>query len=370
MAVDFGPLRAHPCFPVLDSLAEHVGQERDLIQGVEFLCLAGGRMGLPINVEIHSENATVDLFTANRILDLRPDNVIRVDTHSEFRAAEAAGFQTDTGQVAVIFVRRNHRHLYRDVTEYTARVLPNGKPLPSLLHIVSSPSASAVPPIPSTLRIQAGLTARGTANFGREFSVPRSRNVGTELSQLVEMLPRQPDYPNDLRVQYCSHLRPEHALLLERLIQVFVALRLALPGEHSREAKVTVDDFAAIRALLIALPLMPIDRKVSPEALRFAQMIFEQVRRPDFQLELPDQSLAGHRWFRRSDCEAWTGFAYNTAKKRLQELEEEGILKTTVAVNNREQGRQIHYRFHESRKPPFQWENPFFLLPEVKGLTM
>ena len=62
---------------------------------------------------------------------------------------------------------------------------------------------------------------------------------------------------------------------------------------------------------------------------------------------------------------SWTGLSYNTVKKHLRQLEEEGLLRSTVAENNREQGRQIHFQFVDNRAPPFAWKNPFEGLPQL-----
>jgi hypothetical protein len=371
------PLRAHPVFQLADVLAAYLGVQRDLIQFIEFLSLAAGRMVMPISLDVHSDNLTIDLHTANRILDLRHDHVARVDTHRDFRDLERRGFHlppparnsygkdppSNPRPLSAILIRGNHRFLHRDVTEYTARMLGSDFALPSLWRIadVSAP----LPPVPSTLRLQTGLTARGLDEFGCEFCVYRAKGEETVLATIVEALPFQPVFSNPLRTQYRDTLPPERALVFERLVQVIVALRIQVPGAHSRKPEVLLDDYSAARALALALPLMPVDRQVSPQALTSAERIFAGVNDPNFQLELPDQSLQGHKWFSRRDAVTWTGWAYNTVKNQLRELENEGILQTTVAESNRERGRQIHYRFGAGHSPPFAWKNPFELLPDL-----
>ena len=66
----------------------------------------------------------------------------------------------------------------------------------------------------------------------------------------------------------------------------------------------------------------------------------------------------------------WTEYGYNTVKKHLQELEDDGIVVSTVAENNRDHGRQIHFRFADGRVPPFRWKNPFENLPDLTGVTV
>jgi DNA-binding transcriptional ArsR family regulator len=82
-------------------------------------------------------------------------------------------------------------------------------------------------------------------------------------------------------------------------------------------------------------------------------------------IELPDLSVYGPKWFTRGNAMDWTDLSYNTVKKHLRQLEEEGLLRSTVAQNNREQGRQIHFQFVDNRAPPFAWKNPFEGLPQL-----
>ena len=53
-----------------------------------------------------------------------------------------------------------------------------------------------------------------------------------------------------------------------------------------------------------------------------------------YQLALPDQSDAGHRWFTRNHVAKWADLGYTTIKKHLQEMEDDGLLVSTVDRNN------------------------------------
>jgi hypothetical protein len=154
-------------------------------------------------------------------------------------------------------------------------------------------------------------------------------------------------------------------LILERLLQVVANLRRVVCGFGRAEPAVTPEDYRAVRALLSSLPLAPIDRSISAHAIDTADRLFKAIGSNDHQLSLPDRSTEGHGWFTRADAIRWTGFGYTTVKKHLGELEDDGILVSTVAQNNRDHGRQIHFRFADTRAPPFGWANPFEALPDL-----
>jgi hypothetical protein len=120
--------------------------------------------------------------------------------------------------------------------------------------------------------------------------------------------------------------------------------------------------------LLISLPLAPVDRTLSAQAVVTANHVYEAVHSPNHQLPLPDRSGEGHHWFTRADAVKWTKYGYTTVKKHLQELEDDGILLSAVAENNRDHGRQIHFRFAGGAAPPFRWRNPFGKLPDLAGI--
>ena len=87
------------------------------------------------------------------------------------------------------------------------------------------------------------------------------------------------------------------------------------------------------------------------------------------QLCLPDRSAEGSKWFRRGEAVRWTGLGYTAVKAHLAELEGEGLIRSTVGPDDRKQGREIYYRFLDSRAPPFTWRNPFDSLPTADELT-
>ena len=374
------PLRIHPAFGVADLLAAHTGLERDLIQLVEFLSLAAGRMVMPVNLDVQTDRVAVDLHVANRVLDLRHEHVARVDTHRAFRALERDGFRLHGSSVApyvagpppslrpvaAVLIRGFHRNLHREVSEYTSRVLGVEFTLPSLWRV--SDRTADLPPVPTALRVQAGQVRRGLAWFGYAFAGHRQTMAGEILAALLEALPIQPDYPCAFRDRFVTATRPEPMLVFERMLVVIVTLRLHLPGVADRRREVKIDDYEALRALLTCLPLVPEDRDLSPQSLATANTVFEALERCGGE-ELPGHSQEGSKWFTRQDAMQWTLLGYNTAKKHLQELEGEGILVSTREESNRERGRKIHFRFADGRKPPFRWRSPFEGLPDLSPRT-
>jgi hypothetical protein len=235
-----------------------------------------------------------------------------------------------------VLVRGNHRLLHRDVTEYTARVIGADSALPSLWRVgdVSSP----LPPVPSTLRIQTTLTGRGLDDFGVAFSAHRESAIKRVLEDLLQRLPTQPLCNCAFRQEYRGAISPEFMLVTERLLSVMATLRILLANPESEVFEINYDDFRATRALLTTLPLTPIDRQVSPQALVTAENVHGRLQDAHEQLSLPDLSDQGHKWFTRRDAMRWTGLGYNTVKKHLGGLEGEGLMQTTVAENNRERG--------------------------------
>lgn len=374
------PLRIHPAFSLADVLAEYVGIDRDLIQFLEFLSLAAGRMVMPINLDIQTDNVTVDLHIANRILDLRHGHVARADTRREFRELERGGFYLPADAalgyvngppgpcpIAAILVRGNHRLLHREVSEYISRVLSGDFTLPSLWRVTDL--TSTLPPVPATLRVQTVQANRTLDDFGHAYAGYRLCAEEDDLAGLIQSLPTQPSYNCAFRSRYRGAIRPELMLVFERLLAVLAALRITLPTSPAKQSQVLLEDYEAVRALLICLPLTPIERELTPQALQTAAVVHEAMISDDAGLALPDLSQFGQKWFTRHDAMSWTDLSYNAVKKQLCELEGEGILVSTVAESNRERGRQIHLRFADGQTPPFAWKNPFEALPALAAVS-
>ena len=171
-------LKKHPVYAITDPLAEFMGVEKDLVQFIEFLSLVAGRMVMPVNIDIQTNQVAVDLHLANKVMDLRRGHVARVDTHREFRALERAEFYLKGAKLlhysdepvgalrplAVVLIRGTHRLLQRETSEYTARLTGGDFSLPSIWRI--SDLVSGLPPVASSLRVQAGQANRMLDDFG------------------------------------------------------------------------------------------------------------------------------------------------------------------------------------------------------------
>ncbi len=308
MSDSLAPLRTHPAFQVVaDTLAAYVGIERDVVQFMEFISLCAGRMVMPINLDILSDNVTVDLHVANRLLDLRSCHIARVDTHREFRALERSKFliepprprQGDSDEslsqhpCSVVLLRGNHRILHRDITEYTARLLQSDEALPSIWRV--SDLASSLPPVPSTLRIQTTQTGRDLRRFGSSFAVHRTDPSATTLAERIDSLPTRPDIKCHFRHRFQEHGPPELMMIVERVLCVLSVIRESLLNSSAKPREVLIEDYAAGRSLLTSLPLTPIDRQLSPNALITAEQLHKRLESPGVGIELPDLSQYGQR---------------------------------------------------------------------------
>lgn len=353
-------LQQHPIYQVANDLGSFLGLEKDWIAFSEILSLFAGRMATPINVDIVSDQWTLDLTIADRIASLVGDRVVPIDTYKEFRAEERRGF----AERDVLWFRRDYPRLHQDLVGFMARAADSAEGAPSIWRIQPGfvePSANS-----PTLRLIASSTHRKLDGFAASFA----SNTGNpthriRLVEVIETLCPRVRYSFPLRDQVSGSLAPSLMLIVERLLQLFANIRRILT-DFRTDRIVTAEDYEAVRTLLVNLPLVPVDRIVSADAIETAERIHAHVYAGDHQLALPDHSSEGHHWFTRKHVVKWTQLGYTTAKKHLNELEDDGLVVSTVDRNNRERGRIIYYRFAEDRAPPFDWTNPFAALPPLK----
>jgi len=345
------PLRSHPIYSLAGDLARYVGVEQDFIQFAEFLSLAAGRMAMPINLEIVSEHCTVDMYIAHRVLDLLPDQVQWADTNGKFRDLEGNKFK----DVAVILVQASRS--FRHFAERTTRSVREDGGLPSLWRI--SDRSLAITGDQSTLRLMTPHARRELKNFGDAFAGGPILGSSQKLTELLRRLPASHHYSCNFRAQYEGVLAPLFMLVLERLQQVFAAIRISMDDSPDKTEAVLPIDYRAARAMLTHLPLTPADRQLSAGSLVTAETVFEQVSKDEHQYSLADRSSEGNKWFSRENARKWTGLGYNTVKDHLGELENAVILRSTRPERDRGRGQPIHYRFDPQAAPPFQSQNPF-----------
>lgn len=244
--------------------------------------------------------------------------------------------------VAAVLARGDHPFLFRNATEYTARRTLSDFYLPSVWRVTERPLT--LPSVPSTLRLyvsresdpeQSGAVACDIDYFGESFATLVCTGDDEFLADLILRLPQPPLYDCPFRERFRRSIGHSVMLVLERLLLVLAAFRIHWPTSADRRQEIAPADYYAARALLTNLPLVPIDRRLSPSALKTAETVFDSIQRTGHQLSLPDRSSEGHGWFTRQDAKDWTGLSYTSVKKHLQELEE-GLLLSTLGQNNRD----------------------------------
>ena len=355
--------RDHPVYKTASALEEHIGIKCDLIHLAIFLSAAAGNMVSPLPLDIYSNSLIADLMVAQRILELLRGKYRSVDTHKQFREIERKGY----AGLAVLLVRGNHRTFFRDATEYTAGLGIDVFRLPSVIRITDQ--LPSVTPVPHTLRIMAAQAERDLDDFAHAYATYKERPRGRDLHQLLLKLPVHPTYSCAFRDGFKGKTDSSSMLIFERLLLVVSAIRTNHPESPDTRPGIDISDYRCTRTLLTKLPLCPIGTAVSPKALASAELIYDELKGGRHQLSLPDHSAEGSKWFRRAEAMTWTGLGYTAVKAHLAELEGEGLLRSAIARTDRKQGREIHYRFQDSRAPPFTWRNPFDSLPTHDELT-
>ena len=364
-------LRSHPVSAIIEPLSRYTGIGRSLITLTEYLSLSAGKMVMPVNIDLVTDQEGLDLQVVDRLLRIDRSCVARIDTHRQFYALEKDGFEN----LAVILIRRFHSHLYRNVVGCMARSPDPEEFLPSVWRIVSQDTDPFL--MAPTLRLFTKQVPRKLQDFAHAYAVAAGPTQDCEyLSGLLNTLART-CYPCYFRQHYSMEsnattgedaptIGPLPLLVLERMLQVFANLRRLI--DRRSERAITIPDYRAVRALLLSLPLAPVDRTVSAHAIDTAKKIFDAVHSGNHQLSLPDRSGEGHGWFTRVHAMKWAECAYNTVNKHLQELENDGIVISTKAQNNRDHGVKIHFRFADGHVPPFRWKNVFEGLPDITNV--
>ncbi len=161
------PLREHAVHRLIPPLETFVGIGRDLIVTPEFLSLAAGKKATPVNLEVITDVLGLDQYVADRLLNLYPDNVARLDTYAQFRAEESNAFENR--YVAVI--RGNHGRLYRSIASKMARAIDSCTSAPSLWRFDTRDSEPflAIP----TLRLHTNQAHRDLTHFAQRHAVLR-----------------------------------------------------------------------------------------------------------------------------------------------------------------------------------------------------
>lgn len=370
-------LAGHPLTGITDSLSQYLGIGADVVSFTLFLSRAAGRLGLPFNVTISSDDPSAEHLIADRLINIVPEGVKRVETIKQLRELAESGFE-DT---EVVVVRSLHDGLFRFASESTCRDVSKTSP-PSVWLISDNPAT--VSPIGPTLSLLAQQTERSLSGFGHHYSaVPRSdENPQREqLRRLLLALKHRRQYPCPFQHRVRAALKPYEMLIVNRMLATVAALRIELAHQQGDfvadvQAVVSIDDYRLVRSLLANLPISSRHSTLTPCAAETGELLYEAiVKKSDYQKTLPDHSTFGKRAFTRRDAEEITQLSYNTIKDHLAQLEGEGIIESLVvdAANRkalvRRQGRQIHFRFANTRSPPFGIVNLFSNLPTTEEIA-
>ncbi|MEO2015628.1 MAG: hypothetical protein ABGZ53_14790, partial [Fuerstiella sp.] len=222
----------------------------DLISLLMFLLRISGRIGSPMNLQLVTNNLTVEVMLVDRLLDLdRRSCCYGMNPEDLGRGA------TIRSKRDVVVFRRGKHSDFNLACEVTCRYRAESSP-PSIWHITDTrPKTTNIGP---TLAIQASDITRSLRGFGHSFS-PISMRPGQSIAedwlrQLLEQLRFKLGFTCPFVESLRAKMRPEDMLIVSRLLVTIAAVRSAILGmEHGlmeRQIVITVDDYAVTRRLL------------------------------------------------------------------------------------------------------------------------
>lgn len=366
----------HPISEIAALLGEFLGIGVDHVSLTMFVSRASGRLGLPINLALYSEDPGAELMIADRIGNIVPETMKHVASLKQLLRLESEGFRD-----AEVVLIRGPRNLYRLASESVCRDTAKFS-LPSVWSITDDQMAcSRVGP---TLALLAGEADRSLVGFGHHFSTERVIDDPSSQIILRNLMLRLKDH-TAFACSFAQYLRaelkPSDALIVNRMLTTVAALRnVWATVRHSRSSNrapmVTLDDYRATRMLLTSLPIPRRDSELSPSAAETAAALHEAiVLNATYQRSIPDNSGFGAKAFTRQHAANVSGLSYNTIKQHLKQLENEGIIES-IAVNEhrnqsrvRRQGVQLYFRFNQTRSPPFFSNSQFGCLPTAEDIA-
>ena len=370
-------LHGHPLRETAADLGDYLGVGVDAISLMMFVSRAAGRLGIPINLAIYSDDPGAENLIADRIINIVPETVMRADTIKRFRDLAEQDF-VDT---ELVLVRSLHNGLFRFATEAACR--DTAKSCPPSVWLISD-DQSPVPRLGPTLALMARQTARSLAGSGHHFSrSPESEEMASrkKLRQLTLQLKNRQRYERPFQDRIRAALKPSDSIVFNRTLATITALRIERGNIDGRfqpksESVISIDDYRVARGLLNALPTPGELSHLSPYAAETGAELYEAfVENPDHQLTIPDNSAFGNKAFTRQQACAVTGYSYNTIKEHLKRLEDEGVVES-IAVHEqqrnsrvRRQGVQIYFRFNRAKSPPFGTGSPFASLPTEEQIA-
>lgn len=370
-------LGEHPLHVIAGWLGEYLGIGVDCITLTLLLSRVGGAMGNPINLAIYSDDPGADQMIADRIVNIVPENVARVSTFQQVHDLSRANFP----ETELLLTRNDHDSLFRVACDATCRDTQRCLP-PSVWTI--SDERSTIAACGPTLVLLSNPPDRSRVGFGHCFARVGEESGMTachQLRQLVLLLKNRRRYPCQFERKLYAFIGLSQMLVVNRLLAIIAALRIEythLRGTFTTRADeaISIDDYHITRELLQLLPTPGQHSNLSPAAADTAGNIFDAINDNGYQQTIPDNSGFGKKSFTTRIVTELTGFSYNTVKKHLKQLEDEGIIESLVVSSSkrnaicRGRGRQIYFRFVNNRSPPFGVSNPYDSLPtpdEIAG---
>lgn len=365
-------LEGTPLLEVANTLGEYLGIGCDFLSFLLFLSNAAGRMSIPVNLSIYSDSPGSDQMIADRIANIVPDGLKQVDTIGEFRILKDLEFKGPR----VVLIRNDCEALFQYACRASCQDVSKGGAAPSLWLLTDRNSKR--PLVGVTLGVLASQGPRMLTGFGHSFCGPADAPPDEARENLEELLSRLMP-PKNLTCAFQDRIRaevrPEEMVIFNRVLRVFTALRIGWIHRKNEQApsgkfQILIDDYRLSRDFLTSLPLAPLDSSASAYAIETAEVLYQATEaNAGYQKEAPDHSPLGRKLFTRRDAQKITGLSYNSVKTHLSELEDAGILESTVIPVERERGKQIHFRFLEGRAPPFGLSSPYQDLPPAERIA-
>jgi hypothetical protein len=370
-------LGSHSIAKLASLLGDYLGIGADCVSLAMFLSRAGGRLGVPFNLAIFSEDAGTEHLISDRLINIVPETVRHAETIKQFRTLSDQRFDG----TELVLVRSLHEGLFRFACETACRDL-SATTTPSVWLITDERSTVAI--IGPTLSLMANQTDRQLTGFGHKFSKTTNGHdecTAGRLRQLLLQLGNR--VPHACPFESCirADLKPNDMLIVNRLLATIASVRVEMlhaEGQYLSAAKteVSLDDYRVTRELLLNLPVPGAHSNLSPHAAETGEILYYEIScNSKYQLSIPDNSDFGMKGFTRKTAMKATGFSYNTVKDHLAKLEDEGVLESLVVTPtqkgklNRKQGRPIYFKFANARSPPFGTNSPFTRLPTVEKIA-
>lgn len=348
---------------ITQKLGELLGVGCDATSLLLFLSMVSARLGMPFHMAISTDCSDAIRCIADRIARAGKERFVRMSSITEFRKLENRDFVN----VEVVMLSSHNKQL----TNHAFETVNRNSLVPALWWIGENalPGQGMNGPV---IRLTTSADQHALAGYGHYYSDTESIPVDLDRpapNDIVQSLLENIPCGLVFRVAFSNALRaamkPAETLVVHRLMRTIAALRHVSMG-HTGVCHVVMNDYVLTSHILQSLPITPVRRSLPPEVIETAACIFEKVSNPEYQSTVPDHSRLGFKAFTREDVRGWNGLAYNTVKRHLNILENEGVVASNCEDLRRGRGREIHFRLNDDEQPPFHIPNPFQALPRIE----